>query len=111
MVLLFSSSYMPSVASILQASIAAIGLQICFYMGLTGFACAWHFRGLLQTDLRAAATQVVFPFIGGAFMAFVAAWSIPTFSPVVLTVGIGGLVLGFVPLLLGARQRKLARAG
>jgi amino acid transporter len=111
MVLLFSSSYMPSVASILQSSIEAIGLQICFYMGLTGFACAWHFRGLLQTDLRAAATQVVFPFIGGVFMAFVAAWSIPTFSPVVLTVGIGGLVLGFVPLLLGARQRKLARAG
>ena len=105
MVLLFSSSYMPSVASILQASIAAIGLQICFYMGLTGFACAWHFRALLKTDIRAAMTHVVFPFIGGAFMAFVAAWSIPTFSPVVLTVGIGGLVLGFVPLLLGGWQR------
>jgi amino acid transporter len=105
MVLLFSSSYMPSVAAILQASIAAIGLQICFYMGLTGFACAWHFRGLLKTDLRAGVTHVVFPFIGGAFMAFVAAWSIPTFSPVVLTVGIGGLALGFVPLVLGGWQR------
>jgi len=69
MVLLFSSSYMPSVASILESSIEAIGLQICFYMGLTGFASAWHFRGLLKTDLRAAATQVVFPFVGGTFMA------------------------------------------
>ncbi|MBX9885100.1 MAG: APC family permease, partial [Novosphingobium sp.] len=105
MVLLFSSSYMPSVAAILQASIAAIGLQICFYMGLTGFACAWHFRQLLKTDLRTAMTHVVFPFIGGAFMAFVAVWSIPTFSPVVLTVGIGGLALGFVPLALGGWQR------
>ena len=109
MVLLFSSSYMPSVAAILQASIAAIGLQICFYMGLTGFACAWHFRGLLKTDRRAAMTQTVFPFIGGIFMAFVAAWSIPTFSPVVLTVGIGGLALGFIPLAIG-RWRN-ARGG
>ena len=80
-------------------------MQICFYMGLTGFACEWHFRALLKTDIRAAMTHVVFPFIGGAFKAFVAAWSIPTFSPVVLTVGIGGLVLGFVPLLLGGWQR------
>ena len=108
MVLLFSSSYMPSVASILEASIAAIGLQICFYMGLTGFACAWHFRRLLQTDTRAAMTHVVFPFVGGAFMAFVAMWSIPTFSPVVLTVGIGGLALGFIPLGLARWQRAPA---
>ena len=106
MVLLFSSSYMPSVASILESSIEAIGLQICFYMGLTGFACAWHFRGLLKTDLRAAATQSVFPFVGGAFMAGVAAYTIPTMSPIVLTVGIGGLLLGFVPLLLGGWQRS-----
>lgn len=110
MVLLFSSSYMPSVASILQSSIEAIGLQICFYMGLTGFACAWHFRALLKTDLRAAGTRVIFPFIGGAFMGGVAAYSIPTFSPVVLVVGLGGIVLGFVPLLLGARQKAAARA-
>jgi hypothetical protein len=39
-------------------------------------------------------------------MASVAAYTIPTFSPIVLTVGLGGLALGFVPLLLGAWQRS-----
>lgn len=105
MVLLFSSSFMPSVNAILQSSIQAIGLQICFYMGLTGFACAWHFRGMVQTDRKAALTHVLFPLIGGIFMAGIAAYSIPTFSTVVLIVGLGGLLLGFVPLLLGARAR------
>lgn len=34
--LLFSSSYMPSVKQILESSILAIGFQICFYMILGG---------------------------------------------------------------------------
>jgi len=101
LVLLFAASYMPSVAAILESSIEAIGLQICFYMGLTGYASAWHFRGLLGTDRKAAFTHVVMPLLGALFMTAVAAWVIPTFSTVVLTVGIGGLALGFVPLSIG----------
>jgi amino acid transporter len=101
LVLLFAASYMPSVAAILESSIEAIGLQICFYMGLTGYASAWHFRGLLRTDKREAFTHVVMPLIGALFMTLVAAWVIPTFSPIVLTVGIGGLALGFIPLSIG----------
>ena len=101
LVLLFAASYMPSVAAILQSSIEAIGLQICFYMGLTGYASAWHFRALLRTDLREAFTHVILPLIGALFMTGVAAWVLPTFSPIVLTVGIGGLALGFVPLSIG----------
>jgi amino acid transporter len=101
LILLFSASYMPSVAAILQSSIEAIGLQICFYMGLTGYASAWHFKELLRKDLRAAFTHVMMPLLGGLFMTGVAAWTIPTFSPIVLTVGIGGLALGFIPLSIG----------
>jgi hypothetical protein len=108
MLLLYSSSYMPSVAAILQSSITAIGLQICFYMGLTGFACAWHFRRTVSTDRRAALTHVAMPLLGGAFMVAVGIYSVPTFTPVVLAIGIGGLALGFIPLALG-RLRK-ARA-
>src|SRR3977135_1405939 len=47
-VLLFSSSFMPTVKKILESSILAIGFQICFYMSLAGFACAWHYRKQLR---------------------------------------------------------------
>ena len=43
-VLLLCSSFMPSVSKILEDSINVIGFQICFYMSLAGFACAWHYR-------------------------------------------------------------------
>jgi amino acid transporter len=105
LMLLFAASYMPSVAAILESSIEAIGLQICFYMGLTGYASAWHFRGLLKTDRREAFTHVVMPLIGALFMTGVAAWVIPTFSLIVLTIGIGGLALGFIPLGLGILRK------
>jgi amino acid transporter len=109
LVLLFGASYMPSVAEILQSSIEAIGLQICFYMGLTGYASAWHFRGLLGTDRKAAFTHVVMPLLGALFMTGVAAWVIPTFNQAVLFVGIGGLLAGFVPLLLWAAWKAWVR--
>jgi amino acid transporter len=103
--LLFSSSYMPSVSAILQASILAIGIQICFYMSLAGYACAWHYRKMVQTDFVGSLTHVIWPFLGAAFMTFIGLYSIPTFDTITLTIGIGGLIVGAIPLLL-ARMRK-----
>jgi amino acid transporter len=103
--LLFSSSYMPSVSAILQASILAIGIQICFYMSLAGYACAWHYRKMVQTDFVGSLTHVIWPFLGAAFMTFIGLYSIPTFDTITLTIGIGGLIIGAIPLLL-ARIRK-----
>ncbi len=57
--LLFSSSYMPSVSAILQSSILAIGLQICFYMGLAGFACVWHYRGKFKEGFAVGFSYVI----------------------------------------------------
>jgi amino acid transporter len=106
-ILLFSSSYMPSVSAILQSSILAIGLQICFYMSLAGYACAWHYRAMLRGGLRDAVTHVIWPAFGAAFMTFIGLYSIPTFDTITLMVGIGGLAIGALPLLL-ARQRQAA---
>ena len=108
-VLLFSSSYMPSVSAILQSSILAIGIQICFYMSLAGYACAWHYRAMLKTDFLGAFTHVIWPFIGAGFMTFIGLYSIPTFDTITLAVGLGGLAIGALPLLL-ARSRKAALA-
>ena len=106
-VLLFASSYLPTVGAILQASILAIGIQICFYMSLAGYACAWHYRAMLRGSFGDAVSHVVWPFIGAAFMTFIGLYSIPTFDTVTLIVGLGGLAIGVLPLV-AARMRQRA---
>ena len=103
--LLFGSSYMPSVNKILQCSIDAIGFQICFYMSLAGFACAWHYRKELKGGAYNAVSYVLWPLLAALFMVFIAVYSIPTFDRITNIVGIGGIVIGFVPLLLGGSMR------
>ena len=99
--LLFSSSYMPSVKAILDSSVLAIGFQICFYMSLAGLACAWHYRKMLSGGIKPAMSHVVWPALGGLFMIFIAVYSIPTFDTVTNIIGIGGILIGFIPLMLG----------
>lgn len=103
-VLLFSSSFMPSVGAILQSSILAIGFQICFYMSLAGFACAWHYRARLGDGVYAAGSYVLWPLAASLFMVFIAVYSIPTFDTLTVILGIGGILIGLVPLLLGRRR-------
>ena len=56
--------------NILFDSIAALGLMIAFYYGLSGFACVWFFRRNLRSPkgiLLAGAA----PFLGGLILAWV----------------------------------------
>ncbi len=103
--LLFCSSYMPSVKTILESSILAIGFQICFYMSLAGFACAWHYRARLGENVISAVSYVIWPLLAALFMVFIAFYSIPTFDLVTNLAGLGGILVGFIPLILGARRR------
>ena len=103
--LLFGSSYMPSVKKILESSILAIGFQICFYMSLAGFACAWHYRKKLKSGLYDAVSYVLWPLLAALFMVFIALYSIPTFDAVTNILGVGGLLLGCIPLLLRGSRR------
>ncbi|MBS0344303.1 MAG: APC family permease, partial [Proteobacteria bacterium] len=110
MVLLLVSSYLPTINVILQDSITAIGFQICFYLGLTGLACAWHYRALAAAG-AAAVTHVWWPAASGVFLFFIAFYSIPTFDWVTNVVGMGGIAIGIVPLLLNRRRApQLQRA-
>jgi amino acid transporter len=104
-VLLFASSYMPSVKKILESSILAIGFQICFYMSLAGFACAWHYRRQLKDGALNAVSYVLWPLLAAIFMVFIALYSIPTFDSVTNILGVGGILIGFVPLILGRMRR------
>ena len=101
---------MQSVKSILDSSILAIGFQICFYMSLAGFACAWHYRGKLKRGAYSAISYVLWPLFAALFMVFIALYSIPTFDKVTNIMGIGGILFGFVPLFLG-RFRRVRHKG
>jgi amino acid transporter len=106
LLLLFGSSYMPSVKKILESSILAIGFQICFYMSLAGFACAWHYRSSLKHGLYNAVSYVIWPLSAALFMVFIALYSIPTFDALTNTLGVGGILLGFIPLVFRRLRRQ-----
>jgi amino acid transporter len=57
--------------NLLFDSIAALGLLIAFYYGLTGFACAWYHRRTLTSSLRQFLLVGLGPFTGGAILLFV----------------------------------------
>jgi hypothetical protein len=92
---------------ILESSIMAIGFQICFYMSLAGFACAWHYRNKLRDGVFDATSYVIWPLLAGAFMVFVGLYSIPTFDGLTVALGLGGLLIGFIPLVLNSKSVSL----
>ncbi|MBU6474905.1 MAG: APC family permease [Alphaproteobacteria bacterium] len=108
--LLLASSCLPTINVILQDSITALGFQICFYLGLTGLACAWRYRRGLSAGFAPALTRVVWPAASGLFMFFIALYSIPTFDRLTNAVGIGGILIGAIPLWLGRKRAVSAPA-
>jgi len=102
--LLFVSSYLPTINVILQDSISAIGFQICFYLGLTGLACAWYYRRDVGAGPLRALTRVLWPALSGLFLFFIALYSIPTFDVLTNVVGMGGIAIGAIPLYLNRKS-------
>ena len=91
--------------NMLADSIAAVGLLIAFYYGLTGFACVWFFRRQLRG--RNLWVKGVLPGLGGLMLlgAFVLSSIGYADQDAGATVvfGIGGVfVIGIGALLLGA---------
>ena len=49
----------------LMDTIYALGIMICFYYGLTAFACIWFFRNELLADVKSFVFKLLFPLLGG----------------------------------------------
>ena len=99
--------------NVLIDTIYALGLMICFYYGLTAFACVWWFRRELGRSARDLVFKGVFPLVGGLVLAAVfVQTAVDTLDPAygsgsavfgvgsVFVIGIGLLVLGAVLMLL-----------
>jgi amino acid transporter len=93
-------------ANILADTIAAVGLLIAFYYGLTGFACAWFYRRTMWRKPRDVLMQGVLPLLGGLLLLaffFIAAktYANPDYGYTSIA-GVGGVFLiGIGSLLLG----------
>lgn len=99
LVLLFLSSFFPTVNAVIEVSLKAIGFQVAFYYGLTGYACAWLFRKEGKKSISKFITWVLWPFTSASFLVFIAIYSVKTFSTITSIVGIGGIAFGAIPLL------------
>jgi amino acid transporter len=100
LVLILLSSLLPTVKEILDDSIKIACFQICFYMSLAAFACAWHYRGRLKDGAIVAVSHVIWPLLSGLFMVFIAGYSVVSYSWIATSIGVGGLAIGLIPLIL-----------
>lgn len=54
---------------VLQDTILTLGMMICFYYGLTAFACVWYFRKQWFDSVRNVFFTFLFPLVGGVTLA------------------------------------------
>ncbi|MFN8191703.1 MAG: APC family permease [Nocardioidaceae bacterium] len=93
--------------NILGDTIAAVGLMIAFYYGLTGFACVWFYRKTMWSSTRNIIMQGLLPLLGG--ISLVGAFIMASFTYAAPDYGsfdIGGVgsvfLIGMGALLTGA---------
>jgi amino acid transporter len=95
-------------SNILEDTIAAVGLMIAFYYGLTGFACVWFYRKTMWDKPRDILMQGIIPFLGGLLLLAFFLIACKTYAAKdygathignlggVFVIGIGSLLLGVV---------------
>ena len=107
--LLALSLAFPDIDAILQASINAIGLEVAFYYGLASIACASHFRHQARRSPRLLFFAVAWPLASAALLWGVALLAASSMDWTTLTIGIGAVVVGIVPMLLASPTRAKPR--
>ncbi|MDE1883882.1 APC family permease [Acidocella sp.] len=91
--LIVISSFLPSIAAILNDSVAAIAIQVCYYYGLAGLVCAWVYR---KSTGFTFVEYVIFPTLSAIALIGLGIYAITTYNMIVNIVGIGGLAIGIV---------------
>ncbi|MEU6983853.1 APC family permease [Streptomyces sp. NPDC046324] len=89
---------------ILSDAVSAIGLLIAFYYSLAGIAAVVAYRGMLLSSVRNFLVGGVWPLLGAAFMLWAFVESLGELSTTSRVIGLGGLLLGVVPMLVYWRR-------
>ncbi|MDD2876204.1 MAG: APC family permease [Acidiphilium sp.] len=96
LLMIFISSFMPSIATILSDSVNAIAVQVCYYYGLAGLICAWVYRDSFKAMSWDAVQYAAFPALSGIALIILGLYAISTFNLTTKIVGVGGLLIGIV---------------
>jgi amino acid transporter len=107
LVLLFGSSCLDSIKTVIDASINAVGFQVAFYYGLTGLACAWYFRAEALTSIGKFVFLLAWPLLGVGFCFAITLYSLPNFNLATNLLGPGSIAIGIVPYLWNRRSASV----
>ncbi len=97
--MLAAASALGSVTEIISDAVTAISLQICVYYGLAGIAAVVAYRKLLLRSVRDFLLAGLWPLLGALFMFWMFYESLTGLSTVAVTIGVGGLAVGLVPMV------------
>src|SRR5581483_853561 len=107
--LVLTESYLPTVSTVMRDAVNTVGFQGSLYYGLASFACAWGNRGGIRKGRPLEVLlYVLWPVVSALFLGFVAIYSIPTFDLATNLIGLGGILLGVVPLFMNRRRLAIA---
>jgi len=96
LLLIIASSFMPTIATILGDSVAAIAVQVCYYYGLAGLVCTWAYKDSYKDSLATFIGYAVFPGLSAISLFVLGIYAITTYNLTTQIVGIGGLLIGIV---------------
>jgi amino acid transporter len=104
--------------NVLWDTITALGMLICFYYGLTAFACVWYFRRQWFASAHNAFFQFTAPLLGGLVLAVIFVQTLvdsadPSYGSgstlggvgLVFLLGVSIIVAGIVVMLVQSRLR------
>ena len=94
--LIFISSFASSISTLLNDSVAAIAIQVCYYYGLAGLVCAWVYRDSLKTSFGTFLQYVIYPALSAIALFGLAIYAFTTYNTETRIVGLGGLLLGIL---------------
>ncbi|MFL5993174.1 MAG: APC family permease [Streptomyces sp.] len=99
LMMFIASNALGSVGDILSDAISAIGLQIAVYYGLSGLAVVVAYRRMLLKSPADFLLGGLWPLLGALFMFWIFVESLGELSTAAITIGVGGLAVGLVPML------------
>ncbi|MHC3467105.1 APC family permease [Streptomyces sp. 7R007] len=97
--MIIASNALGTVGDILSDAISAIGLQIAVYYGLAGLAAVVAYRKMLLKSPAGFLLGGLWPLLGSVFMFWIFVESLGDLSTAAISIGVGGLAVGLVPML------------
>lgn len=106
LLLVAASAAVPSMNTLMNDLINAIGVQVACYYTLAGIACAWHYRKAAYTGWRTLVFAVAVPSMAALFVASIGLYQLPQLGWRVSLLSVGSILTGAVPFCYYRRRYR-----